>query len=333
MSESTNQKSATPPDERRRRYAGKSLTQMSAAFVRKSRADNTQRSYKYSQIQFQNWCSDQGIDPEAITPEELGLYLCWLAVEKSYPPGTMRTKLSGIRRWFRDRQGRENVTQADHVRQVWDGIQREFADRPARAAALTLDIIREILEALPDRDGSWGIRALRDRALLLTGYGCAFRRSEISGLRSADVTFEDKGAVILLRRSKTDQVERGRWVGLGNGHGATCPVAALRTWLEAAPKGEYLFRAISRWGRVMDEPLTDHAIYLIVKSLVEMTGRDSEGFSAHSLRAGICTDLVSAGVSPSLIMQRTRHKSHAMLGVYNRPESELSTNFSALVNL
>lgn len=61
--------------------------------------------------------------------------------------------------------------------------------------------------------------------------------------------------------------------------------------------------------------------------------QDYEAYSAHSLRAGILTDLVANGVSLPLVMERTRHKSPVMVGTYNRPKSALSTNFSELVKL
>lgn len=334
MKNTTNQNPATAaPDDRRARYQGKSLAQMSYQFARKARADNTQRSYKSAQTQFRTWCYAQEIEPDDITDREFGYYLCWLAVEQGYPPGTIRCKLSGIRRWFRDRQGRENVTVSDHVRAVWDGIQREFSQRPSQAAALTLDLIREIIEAMPGRDGVWSMRNLRDRALMLVGYGGAFRRSELASLRVEDVQFEDSGLLLFLRKSKTDQVSRGVWVGIGHGQGGTCPVAALQAWLDAAPHGEHVFRQVTRWGKVPDEPLSHHAINLLVKGWLELIGRDPAEYSAHSLRAGICTDLTAAGVSQSLIMERTRHTSPVMLGVYNRPRSALASNFTRLAGL
>lgn len=259
------QKSATVADERRKGFKGKNLKQISGAMLRAARADNTQRSYKSARTQFQSWCSSEGIKPLEITGEQLGEYLCWLAVEKEYPPASIRAKLAGIRRWFRDEQGRDNVTVSDHVLQVWSGIQRQFAQRPSQAKALTIDIIREIINVLPDRDGTWSIKAIRDRALMLVGYGCAFRRSELSGLRVDDVEFQEAGVTLFLRKSKTDQHSRGEWIGLGCGTGPTCPVAALRAWLDVAPAGEWVFRGVDRWGHVSPEPLTDHAINLLVR--------------------------------------------------------------------
>ena len=54
---------------------------------------------------------------------------------------------------------------------------------------------------------------LRNRAILLAGFGGALRRSEIVGLDVGDVELVDgKGVVLTIRRSKTDQHGAGRAV-------------------------------------------------------------------------------------------------------------------------
>jgi len=56
------------------------------------------------------------------------------------------------------------------------------------------------------------MKATRDRALLLVGFGGAFRRAELVALRVEDVTFHEAHAEVLLRFSKTDQFGKGRTV-------------------------------------------------------------------------------------------------------------------------
>jgi hypothetical protein len=54
-------------------------------------------------------------------------------------------------------------------------------------------------------------------------------------LRLEDLAFSDAGIIVTLRKSKTDQEAEGREVGLPWGqHSETCPVRALRRWLDIA---------------------------------------------------------------------------------------------------
>ena len=77
------------------------------------------------------------------------------------------------------------------------------------------------------------LRGLRDRALLLVCWAAALRRSELAALRVDDVHFEPEGAVLTIRRSKTDQDAAGATVAVPFGEeGATCPVGVLRAWLD-----------------------------------------------------------------------------------------------------
>ena len=78
----------------------------------------------------------------------------------------------------------------------------------------------------------------------------ALRRSELAGLDLEDVAWVEEGAVLKLRRSKTDQEGQGRQVAIPRGaHVQTCPVRALLGWIEAAGLLEgALFRPVGRHG-------------------------------------------------------------------------------------
>jgi hypothetical protein len=63
----------------------------------------------------------------------------------------------------------------------------------------------------------------------------------------ASVSTFDTGLEILMQRSKTDQEGVGRTVFIPTAKGKTCPVKALKNWLELARINEgALFRAVSR---------------------------------------------------------------------------------------
>src|SRR5690606_4872081 len=67
---------------------------------------------------------------------------------------------------------------------------------------------------------------------------------------------------------------------------ATCPVRAVRAWLEASGIVEgTLFRPVDRHGRMADRRLSDKAVALVVKRCAERAGFDPAVFAGHSLRA------------------------------------------------
>lgn len=87
---------------------------------------------------------------------------------------------------------------------------------------------------------------LRDKALVLVGFGGAFRRSELARIEVSDLTFNKDGVVVDLRVSKTDQEGAGRKVGLPL---ALKPKHLSRAaiWLRAAKnKQGPVFRRVDR---------------------------------------------------------------------------------------
>ena len=151
------------------------------------------------------------------------------------------------------------------------------------------------------------------------GFAGAFRRSELVALNVDDLVFGEQGVVVTLRRSKTDQTGAGRQVAVPYGrHADTCPVTALRAWLEAATITEGpVFVSVDRHGNA-DGRLSDRAVALVVKHYAKAIGRDENDFAGHSLRAGFATEAARAGAQELDIMRTTGHKSLPMLRRYIR---------------
>ena len=83
----------------------------------------------------------------------------------------------------------------------------------------------------------------------------------------ASCVLDHRGALVTIRRSKTDQEGLGRKVGIPRGDIA-CPVTALEAWLEAAGIGEgAVFRRVfnRRAQRVGDQRLAARNVASVVK--------------------------------------------------------------------
>jgi hypothetical protein len=183
---------------------------------------------------------------------------------------------------------------------------------------------------------------LRDRALLLTMFSAALRRSSVVLLRWSDLSELETGALRLrLRRSKTDQTSTGRDLLIPLGTiSDTCPVAALTAWRGAvtcqqgvgsAEVGNLpVFTAIDRGGRVAATPLSADAVNRVVKLRCLRAGIPGD-FSSHSLRAGFVTTAATNGVSLEAIAEQTGHSDIDVLrGYIRRPAGGLSGPLSRL---
>lgn len=160
------------------------------------------------------------------------------------------------------RHGYPSPTTEPRVREILKGIRRTHGTAQREAAPAVIGEIRRMVARLPE-----GTAGARDRALLLVGFAGALRASELVELDAADLEPSDRGLLLVLRRSKTDQEGRGDRVALPYGRETeTCPVRALRGWLEVGGITDGpIFRPVDRHGRVGSGRLTTQAVSLVVK--------------------------------------------------------------------
>jgi integrase len=199
---------------------------------------------------------------------------------------------------------------------VLNGIRRTRGTAQHGADPLLADAVKRIAGACPDT-----LLGRRDRALVLLGFSGAFRRSEITRiLEVRNLTFTPQGLYIRLPRSKTDQEQTGRTVAIGMGkHEESCPVRALRAWLDAAGiESGPVFRAVDHQGRVSSTVLCPRSISKILKRAAKRAGLDPRNISGHSLRAGMATTAAIHGAEEREIARTTGHRTAAMVRRYIR---------------
>ena len=200
------------------------------------------------------------------------------------------------------------------VREILSGIARTHGVAQRKKTALTAELLKDVLHRLDD-----SLRCRRDRALLLLTLNGEFRRSEVAALDVADIRFEKRGAVVTLRRSKTDQVDAGRDVAIPQLRTeALCPVHALRTWLTAAAIVEGpVFRTFSMRGGLQGHRIDGRHVARLVQRLTRRARLEGD-FAGHSLRAGFVTSRAECGIADGSLKNVTGHRSAAMLRGYVR---------------
>lgn len=269
-------------------------------------ADNTLRSYRSDIKHFVAW---GGSIPAS--QERVATYVAQHAMTLS--SATLSRRVVAIGR-AHTAQGLPSPAHSELVRATMQGIRRKRGRTPRQVAALQKNDVVRVVKDLK------GLRGLRDRALLLIGFAGAFRRSELISLDVDDVQFAPEGAMIRLRRCKTDQEGRGRVIAIPYVRGGKyCPCRALQSWLSAAGiVAGALFVRVNRYDQVLPARLSAQSVALIIKERVAAVGLNPEIYSGHSLRAGFATNAALSGASSSSIRAQTGHTSDAMLQRYIR---------------
>ncbi len=273
----------------------------------------TRKAYASDWKDWLGWCAVAGRCPLPANGDDVACYIAHNIEELGLAVSTQERRLAAIVGAHRAAGGKVNTERA---RRVLSGALRAGYAQPQGKKALTVDELRRMVAALPKTP-----LGVRDRALLVFGFACGMRRSELVALDVADVHVSDKGVRVQVRRGKTDQDGHGREFGVFPGRRAlSCPVLALKRWLKvrgAAPGP--LFVSGSPAHHLTDKRLSDRAVYKLVRRSVASIGLNPDDYGGHSLRAGMVTAAAESGVPESMIMHVTGHRSIAMVAKYVRP--------------
>lgn len=289
------------------------LLESARDYARASKAERTTAAYRSAWQSFSTWAEGQGLEALPAAPATVALYLASRA-DQGRKAATLDLDLAAIAAAHKA-AGLLSPRSSAEVQAVRAGIRRTHGTAQRKAAALLPAQLRAIVAALPATR-----RGARDRALLLLGFAMAGRRSELAALRIEDLAFVPQGLEVTIRRSKTDQEGRGEVLAVDpSRNSATCPVRAVRAWLEAAElKSGPVFRQVNRHGQVGAAALSGFSIGQIVKETATAAGFDAAHFSGHSMRAGFATAKAQAGGSIDSIMRQTRHRSERVARGYVR---------------
>lgn len=288
------------------------------------RATNTARGYEGDWRRFTDWCAEQRALALPCAPEVLAAYLLALA-EGGKKMATIERALSAISQAHADADTEWNPRGAKVVRDLMKALRRRLGTAPTQKSPLVVEDLVRALQACPTT-----MAGQRDRALLAVGFAGSFRRSELVALDVADLSWESKGVVITVRRSKVDQQGAGRRLALP-AQSATQAVPLLRQWLSAATiESGPVFRPLSKTGRVLARRLGDAAVATIVKRAAQRVGLDPELFAGHSLRSGLATSAAQQNKRREKIRAQTGHKSDKMLDRYIREADLFRDNAAEL---
>lgn len=252
----------------------------------------------------------------------------------------------------------------DFMRAMRNRAARQGTSEPSQEEPLLLEELVACITAARDQADTWRKRLheRRDTAVLLLGWSCALRRSELTSLTVRDIKHGYRGWTMTLRRSKTDQAGRTYVKAMPTGENlATCGPCAFVRWMEVVttydelgrvglirllargdrhdhhvcghrrtwpkPKSP-LFRRVTVTGDIDPRAMSDEMVGTILRRRLDASGLgvNVDDYGAHSLRAGLVTEAFLQGQDLRAVMRQSGHRSTEGLMRYARERDAFDNN-------
>ena len=292
--------------------------------LRSSKATNTLRAYKSDFKDFELFCSKHSFNSLPTEPKVVSLYLTQLST--SCKMSTLRRRLVSIGVVHR-LKGHYLDTKHPVIIENLLGIKRKKGSIQIGKKPILINHLKQIINVI-DEQKIEKIKKLRNRTLILVGFGGGFRRTELVSINHEDLDFVEEGVKITLRRSKTDQFGEGVIKGLPYfANEKYCPVLSLKNWLTLSKiKSGPIFKRFAKGSIITRHRLTDQSVVLLIKECLKIAGIDNQNFSGHSLRSGFATVAADSGADERSIMAMTGHKTTQMVRRYIREANIFKNN-------
>ena len=292
--------------------------------LKTSKANNTLKAYRSDFKDFAGFCSKHGFKSMPTEPKIVSLYLTHLS--KTSKISTLRRRLVSIG-VVHKLKGHYLDTKHPVIIENLMGIKRIKGSKQTGKKPILINHLKQIINVINQQDIE-EIAKLRNKTLILIGFGGGFRRTELVSIDHEDLEFVDEGVKIVLKRSKTDQFGEGMIKGLPYFAKETyCPVINLKNWLKISKiKTGPIFRRFAKGSTLTKHRLTDQSVVLIIKNCLKLAGIENNNFSGHSLRSGFATVAAEAGADERSIMAMTGHKSTQMVRRYIKEANIFKNN-------
>ena len=292
--------------------------------LKSSKANNTLRAYKSDFRDFGVFCTKHGFNSMPTEPKIVSLYLTHLSTSAKI--STLRRRLVSIG-VVHKLKGHYLDTKHPVIIENLMGIKRKKGSIQIGKKPILINHLKEIINVI-DNQKIEKIKKLRNRTLILIGFGGGFRRTELISVDYEDLDFVEEGLKITLRRSKTDQFGEGLIKGIPYfTNEKYCPVISLKNWINLSKiKTGPIFRRFAKGSILTENRLTDQSVVLIIKDCLKLAGIENKNFSGHSLRSGFATVAAESGADERSIMAMTGHKTTQMVRRYIKEANIFKNN-------
>ena len=293
--------------------------------LKNSKAINTIRAYKSDFKDFGAFCVKHSFKALPTEPKIVALYLTYLS-GKDAKMSTLRRRLVSIS-MIHKLKGHYLDTKHPVIIENLMGIKRIKGSVQRGKKPILINQLKAIINVINEEKID-EIKKIRDKTIILVGFGGGFRRTELISIDHEDLEFVPEGVKITIKRSKTDQFGEGMIKGLPYfSNQEFCPVVHLKKWLEISKiKNGSIFRRFIKGCSLSKNRLTDQSIVLLIKAYVNLAGIENKNYSGHSLRSGFATVSAESGADERSIMAMTGHKTTQMVRRYIKEANLFKNN-------
>ncbi len=293
--------------------------------LKSSKAINTIRAYKSDFKDFGAFCIKHSFKTLPTEPKIVALYLTYLS-SKDAKMSTLRRRLVSIG-MIHKLKGHYLDTKHPVIIENLMGIKRTKGSIQRGKKPILINQLKAIINVI-NEEKIEEIKKIRDKSIILVGFGGGFRRTELISIDHEDLEFVTEGVKITIKRSKTDQFGEGMTKGLPYFVNETyCPVSHLKKWIKISNiKNGPIFRRFAKGCSLTSNRLTDQSVVLLIKRYLELAGIENKNYSGHSLRSGFATVSAESGADERSIMAMTGHKTTQMVRRYIKEANLFKNN-------
>ena len=293
--------------------------------LKSSKSLNTIRAYKSDFKDFGAFCAKHNFKTLPTDPKIVSLYLTYLS-GRDAKMSTLRRRLVSIS-MIHKLKGHYLDTKHPVIIENLMGIKRTKGSFQRGKKPILINQLKAIINVINEEKID-EIKKIRDKTILLVGFGGGFRRTELISIDHEDLEFVPEGVKITIKRSKTDQFGEGMIKGLPYfSNREYCPVAHLKKWLEISKiKNGSIFRRFTKGCSLSKNRLTDQSVVLLIKDYLNLAGIENKNYSGHSLRSGFATASAESGADERSIMAMTGHKTTQMVRRYIKEANLFKNN-------
>ena len=303
----------------------KALQDQTLNNLKLSKAINTIRAYRSDFRDFSIFCVKNNLKSLPTDSKIVALYLTYLS-SKGSKISTLKRRLVSIG-VIHKLKGHYLDTKHPIIIENLMGIKRKIGSFQQGKKPILINHLKSIINVI-DNEKTKEIKKIRDKTLILIGFGGGFRRGELVSINYNDIEMVQEGVKIVIRRSKTDQFGEGMVKGLPYFSNQNyCPVLHLKKWLELSNiKTGPIFRRFSKSFKLSENRLTDQSVALLLKYYLDIAGIENKNYSGHSLRSGFATVSAESGADERSIMAMTGHKTTQMVRRYIKEANLFKNN-------